>query len=88
MAPPRFTTEISLGHLAIIASLLGPVILFYADVTKTLGNHETRLSAIEKIVENGGKDNTAFQNEMRSLILTVREDIAGIKATLKTGGGR
>ncbi len=80
MPTPRLTREISLGHLAIIASLLGPVILFYADVTKTLGTHETRLQAVERTIDGSQKDRLAFQDEMRRLVMTIKEDIATLKA--------
>lgn len=78
-----FSAEIRLGDIAIVVSLVAPLILFYADVTKTLGNHETRILSVERQLELGRAERLAFQTEMRVLVQTIREDLASIKATMK-----
>jgi hypothetical protein len=88
VAAPRFTTEISLGHIAIVASLLGPVVVFYADVSSKLSNHEHRIAQTEDALKVGRVERLAFQDEMRRLVLTIKEDIATIKATIKSVGDK
>lgn len=87
-APPSlrkrvFTTEISLGNILIIASLLGPIILFYANTTSTISNHEYRLSAVERALEAGRTERLAFQAEMRLLATGIREDVIVMKGTVR-----
>ncbi|WP_448191917.1 hypothetical protein [Azospirillum sp. sgz301742] len=88
MVPPRFTGEISAGHISIIVTLMTGLGGLYASVTGTLSNHEYRLVQIERTQAEDKRERLQFQGEIRTIAQAIREDVATVKADLKHLGER
>jgi hypothetical protein len=71
----RFAWDLNLGHLLIVAGMIGSVFLAYTDLRSTEAVHEVRISALER-----SQIDNALQ--LRDLMREIRERLDKIQGTL------
>lgn len=75
----KFDWTLNVGHIAIVLSAIGSVLIAYTNIVRSQDNHEFRLSALETQARDASKTN----KELLSTLGEIKEEISALNVKVE-----